>query len=84
MLGQLLLARRMDLGLSQEMIAKKVGVLRSTVSRWENNKIKGAIPIPTIHKISLAYDLSKTDIIAALPDEQKEDLIKILNYPKRK
>lgn len=82
MLGQLLLSRRMELGLSQETIAKKAGVLRSTISRWENNKTKGPIPIPTIHKISLAYDLSKTDIVNSLPDEQKKNMIKILNYQK--
>ncbi len=66
MLRALLLSRRMELGLSQEMIARKVGVLRSTVSKWENNQIKKEVPIPTIHRISKAYGLSKIDIVNAL------------------
>ena len=72
LLGRLLLSRRMELGLSQEMIAKKAGVLRSTVSRWENNKMKEFVPIPTIHKISIAYDLSKIDIVNACSKKQKQ------------
>jgi len=66
MLRKLLLAKRRELGLSQEMVGRKVGVLRSTVSKWENNKIKGESPITTIHKISVAYGLSKIDIRKAL------------------
>ena len=78
MLGNLLLSKRLELGLSQEMIAEKCGVLRSTVSRWENNKLKGPVTIPTIHKMSIAYDLSKLDIIKALPEDQREFLLKLL------
>jgi transcriptional regulator with XRE-family HTH domain len=78
MLSKLLLSRRVELGLSQEMVARKAGVIRSTVSRWENNKIKGIMPIPTIHKISLAYDLSKLDIINALSSDQKGRLLDII------
>jgi transcriptional regulator with XRE-family HTH domain len=81
MLSNLLLSRRMELGLSQEMVAKRAGVLRSTVSKWENNKIKGRIPIPTIHKISISYDIPKLDIVNALPKEQKEALLKIVKPP---
>jgi transcriptional regulator with XRE-family HTH domain len=82
MLSNLLLARRIELGLSQEMIARKVGVRGSTVSKWETNKIKGKVPIPTIHKMSIAYDLSKLEIIKALPERQREILLKLLNSSK--
>ena len=41
MFCNLLSSRRRELGLSQEVVAKKAGVLRSTVSRWKNNKMKG-------------------------------------------
>jgi len=70
MLRKLLLARRIELGLSQEMVGRRVGVLRSTVSKWENNKIKGESPITTIHKISVAYGLTKVEIVSALSKAQ--------------
>ena len=81
MLSELLLFRRMELGLSQGMVAKKAGVTISAVSKWENNGIKGTIPIPTIHKISVAYDLPKVDIINTLPKEQRKPLLKLLTPP---
>jgi transcriptional regulator with XRE-family HTH domain len=76
MLYKILVTRRFELGLSQESIAQKAGVLSSTVSKWENNKIKGVIPITTIHKMSIGYGIAKSKLISAIPDKQKSNLIK--------
>ena len=78
MLGDLLVRQRLKLGISQDKIARKAGVTPSTVSRWENNKISGPFSIPTIHKMSIGYDLSKYTLINSLPQEQKEYLLKYL------
>ncbi|RZI47390.1 XRE family transcriptional regulator [Rickettsiales endosymbiont of Peranema trichophorum] len=78
MLGDLLVRQRLKLGLSQDQIGRRAGVTPSTVSRWESNKISGPLSIPTIHKMSIGYDIPKQTIIKSLPQEQRDHLLKYL------
>ncbi|MGH9901397.1 MAG: helix-turn-helix domain-containing protein [Pyrinomonadaceae bacterium] len=53
--GDLIRARRLDLGLLQRQVAEEVGVDETTVYNWENNRVNPAVRlIPQIIQ-SLGY-----------------------------
>lgn len=68
-LGEKLLELRKKNGLSQELLAKEVGVSRQTVSRWENGKAR-----PTaicIRKLSDIYKMEPEEILGEVMVENK-------------
>ena len=54
--GQLLKQGRINANLSLEQVAKKLGVNRSTVSRWETGKID-YISLPVLRELSAIYNI---------------------------
>lgn len=61
-------AARVNAGLSQDALAKEIGVSKSTVSRWEIGRI--AIPDDELQKICNICKINKKDIIL---QERKEE-----------
>lgn len=62
MLGNRLLAYRRREGMSQQQLAEKLGVARSTVARWEKNN--NAPSVPEIKKISELLGLSEQELLS--------------------
>jgi len=80
----------MGLGFSQERMGRRAGVLRFAVSKWENNKLRERLPIPTIHRISKALCSTNHDSQAIkdiyktrnLTKENPSEKDEILLHPK--
>ena len=84
-LGKHLFEARKKVGLSQEMVAEKLGVSRQTISKWETDET-----VPDIYqskKLAILYQLSLDELISfdvtrhqietviQNSDEKKEDKI---------
>ena len=82
-LGNSLFQSRKKSGLSQEMVAEKLGISRQTVSKWETNDT-----VPDIYqakKLAKLYNVSLDDLMefhAAL--KEIEQAIKNINEEKEK
>lgn len=70
-LGEKLLVRRKEIGLSQEDVADRLGVARQTISKWENDET-----VPDVDKINLlskiycvSYDYFVKEETSTLVDE---------------
>ena len=74
-LGNNLFEARKKAGLSQEVVAEKLGVSRQTISKWETNET-----IPDIYqskKLSKLYNLSLDELIEFDVDlKEIEEIIK--------
>lgn len=77
-LGNNLFQARKKIGLSQEIVAEKLGVSRQTISKWETNET-----IPDIYqskKLAKLYNLSLDELIQFDIDVKEiEDVIKNTN-----
>jgi len=82
-LGNSLFQSRKRSGLSQEMVAEKLGISRQTVSKWETNDT-----VPDIYqakKLAKLYDVSLDDLIDFDVDlKEIEQTIKNTNEEKEK
>lgn len=61
-LGKHLFEARKKVGLSQEMVAEKLGVSRQTISKWETDET-----VPDIYqskKLAILYQLSLDELIS--------------------
>ena len=80
-LGNNLFEARKKAGLSQEVVAEKLGVSRQTISKWETNET-----IPDIYqakKLSKLYKLSLDELIEFDVDlKEIEEIIKNTNEEK--
>lgn len=86
--------RRSELKLTLEDIAKRVGVSRSTVQRWENGEIKNLgknriASLAAVLQVSPEYLLGWSedpairmgeDLAAAVADLTDEEIASLLNY----
>ena len=72
MLGNRLLAYRRREGMSQQQLAEKLGVARSTVARWE--KENNAPSVPEIKKISDLLGLSEQELFSE-EDRVEDDTV---------
>ncbi|MBO4459597.1 MAG: helix-turn-helix domain-containing protein [Clostridiales bacterium] len=72
MLGNRLLAYRRREGMSQQQLADKLGVARSTVARWE--KENNAPSVPEIKKISDLLGLSEQELFSE-EDRVEDDTV---------
>ncbi len=80
MLGNRLLAYRRREGMSQQQLADKLGVARSTVARWE--KENNAPSVPEIKKISDLLGLSEQELLSEedrVEDDTVSDLEETIN-----
>lgn len=60
-IGQKLKNKRIEKGLSQEVLAERIGVTRQTISSWENNR---SYPdIGSVLKLSDLYDVSLDELL---------------------
>lgn len=71
---------RMERGLTQKVLAQKLKVSVSTLSKFENNKLKYGIII--LIKVSLFFDVS-TDYIMGLSENRERILIHNKNFFKK-
>ena len=82
-LGNNLFQARKKVGLSQEMVAEKLGVSRQTVSKWETDE-----SIPDIYqskKLAKLYNLTLDELIEFDMDQKEiEEVIKNTNEAKEK
>ena len=62
-IGKLIKARRLELGLTLEAVAQKVGVTRSTVRKWEEGMI-GNMRSDKLDALAEALQMSPVDLIA--------------------
>lgn len=61
-IGKLIKARRLELGLTLEAVAQKVGVTRSTVRKWEEGMI-GNMRSDKLDALAEALQMSPVDLI---------------------
>lgn len=73
MINNIIKQRREELGLSQEYIAKAVGVSKATVSRWESGEIEN-LRRNRIYNLSKVLQISPNDLLC---DDQE------LSYKKK-
>ncbi|MBO4580273.1 MAG: helix-turn-helix domain-containing protein [Clostridiales bacterium] len=73
MLGNRLLAYRRREGMSQQQLADKLGVARSTVARWE--KDNNAPSVPELKKISELLGLSEQELFSEEDDRLEDDKV---------
>lgn len=82
-LGNSLFQSRKKSGLSQEMVAEKLGISRQTVSKWETNDT-----VPDIYqakKLAKLYNVSLDDLMEFDADlKEIEQAIKNINEEKEK
>ena len=72
--ANLIKKRRLELGMSLEDVAKKVGVGRSTVRKWEEGMIK-SIKSDKLNAIAEALDLSPAELVPGKKKSFKEMII---------
>jgi transcriptional regulator with XRE-family HTH domain len=60
-------ARRLELGMTLEEVARAVGVKKPTILRYENGVIKN-IKIPMVKKIAAALNTTPTDLMGLESD----------------
>lgn len=71
-IGQGIADRRKQLGLSQEELAKKLGVTRQAVSRWESGT---ALPsVDNMIELSRALEISVDELLQLAPQQKESDL----------
>lgn len=61
-IGKIIREQRKKIGMSQEELAKKIGVTRSAVAKWENDY--GTPDIANIKIIALIFELSIDELLA--------------------
>lgn len=75
-LGEKIKARRMELGLSVDEVAEKIGRNRATVYRYENSDIED-IPTGVLETLSKALSTTPTQLMGwseELSDRDKKDI----------
>lgn len=71
-IGQGIADRRKQMGLSQEELARKIGVTRQAVSRWESGS---ALPsVDNMVELSRALDISVDELLQLAPHEKESTL----------
>lgn len=71
-IGQGIADRRKQMGLSQEELARKIGVTRQAVSRWE---IGSALPsVDNMVELSRTLDISMDELLQLTPQEKESTL----------
>lgn len=71
-IGQGIAARRKQMGLSQEELARKVGVTRQAVSRWESGS---ALPsVDNMVELSRALEISVDELLQLAPQKKESTL----------
>lgn len=77
-IGKLIKEARLDKGLTQEELGKKVGVQKSAIAKYENGRVVN-IKRSTLQKLAQALDLKGSDlIIESNPQEAAELSAKVL------
>lgn len=66
MLGERICAMRTELGWSQVVLAKRLGVAKQTVSNWENDNIQPSIEM--LVRVAKLFNVS-TDFLLGLDNE---------------
>lgn len=84
-IGERIKARRIELGMSADQLAEKIGVSRSTIFRYENGAI-GKVPSEVLAQIAIALRTSFTyligmegDVAPTVGDTSDDEINEILN-----
>ena len=77
MLGDNIRKYRKESNISQEELAKKLGVTRQSISLWENNQTQPSID--NIIALAKVFELSTDDLLLNTTEEQEENTEDVLN-----
>lgn len=80
MINNIIKQRREELGLSQEYVAKAVGVSKTTVSRWESGEIEN-LRRNRIYNLAKVLQIPPNDLLCDNQDSEKMNFKIIHNDP---